>query len=550
MRELLHRFNEYPIITFELLIASFFANLLALTSSVYVILILNRYLSYGIDATLITLTSGAILAIVIEFACRRVRLRLAENIGVKRNQQLMTATFGLLTTAKIAALDCYPKRLRRELLTSLDIAETAYNAVNLCVLLDLPFALLFVAVLSLLSPLLGGIALFFVLVILLYTLISQRLLRQHLLKLTETSITRNGLIDTATQVEDTVRIFDHNKHIFNSWMQNTEQVLVQRRKIANKQGFLQTALQSTQAILTITIYAVGATLILNEQLDVGVLISANILAIRALSPISRFAQLGESFVLANQVLTRLKQFASIEVEKKGGTELKQYDGEITCQDISFTYTNREPPLFESLTVHLKKGAVMVVTGNNGVGKTTFVRLLLGLLEPERGQILIDGIDLRQLNLGWWRQQVTYLPQEPIFLNTSIRDNILAANANLSEIQLIQLMAQVGLSKFIDQSPDGLDTLLHNQGMHLSLGQRKRLALARALAVNGQLVIVDEPTEGLDQAGRTVIYTLLLELSRKGHSIIICSQDSNLLRGANIIIDLNSKPVPTISNHNI
>ena len=186
-----------------------------------------------------------------------------------------------------------------------------------------------------------------------------------------------------------------------------------------------------------------------------------------------------------------------------------------------------------------------MSGINGAGKTTLARMILGLLEPVRGSILVDGVDLGQVVPLWWRQQVVYLPQEPHFLNTTIRENILAFNPGLDDAGLNRLVDSAGLREFIDQSPQGLETQLSDTGSNLALGIRRRLALARGLATGGKLAIFDEPAEGLDNEGRTQVNQVMNELARQGATIIAFSHDPNTLKGAPLLLDLNSKPVPRV-----
>ncbi|MBF0229922.1 MAG: ATP-binding cassette domain-containing protein [Desulfamplus sp.] len=571
MRELLHRLKNHPFITIELTLASFFVNFLGLASSLYIIQLLNRYVSHGVDATLFTLTIGVCIAILLEFGFRMARSSLALYLGAKRNYDLMVGTFGILTNGKMRYLDKIPSRLRQEIIKGTNTVEDAYKPANITTVFDLPFAFMFIAVLTWLSWVLSVITLFFMLLMFILGIVSRQMVKSNLQKVTEISVKGNGLFGTANQALDTVRLFDNSQFMVKEWGKNCDLFLEKRAKVSTQQDIIQSITRSSQSLMSVAIYAAGAILAVNGDLTVGTLIGANILAMRAIGPISRFAQLGEPFTMAAQALERVEQFGLIETEKQGGIALKSYQGRIQFKDIAFGYTGMSYNLFQSLDLEILPGSVLVVTGENGTGKTTLCRMIAGLIEPDKGQILADGIDLRQLSPSWWRTQLTCLPQDAQFLQGSIKENLEAAipinigdveaksnpieaqsnqaesKSNKASFSLIfnQVIKDAGLLSFIDQSKQGLDTPIINNGENLSTGHRKRLALARALAVSGKLVLFDEPTEGLDKKGCATIYSLLVELSKKGHTMIVFTQDPNIIRGATRILDLNSKPVPKL-----
>ena len=188
----------------------------------------------------------------------------------------------------------------------------------------------------------------------------------------------------------------------------------------------------------------------------------------------------------------------------------------------------------------------MITGANGTGKTTMACIMLGLLQPTRGQIFVDGVDLRQIQPEWWRKQVVYLPQEPVFFDGSIRENLLTNGADISEEELLAILQRVGLKQFLDESPAGLETSLAGGGRSLALGIRRRIALARGLITKGQLVVIDEPTEGMDQAGRVVMGQVVSELAQEGRTLIVCSHNANMLANRGIRLNLDVKPVPAVT----
>ena len=158
MKELIRRLFSKPIIAIELIIASAFISMLALASPLFVMQVLNRYVSQGVDATLVTLVSGVLIAITLEFAMRQARLRLARGINVMPDEAAAFTGFNVLSQAKMSALDQVPPEARREIVNGVSALETAYNANNITTILDVPFSLIFVFVLYLIKPVIAFIA--------------------------------------------------------------------------------------------------------------------------------------------------------------------------------------------------------------------------------------------------------------------------------------------------------------------------------------------------------------------------------------------------------
>jgi ATP-binding cassette subfamily C protein LapB len=142
-------------------------------------------------------------------------------------------------------------------------------------------------------------------------------------------------------------------------------------------------------------------------------------------------------------------------------------------------------------------------------------------------------------------QCSYIPQEPIFLTGTIQDNISLANPDITLERLNEVIRIAGLRSFLDSSQDGLSMVIREGGKNLALGIRRRLALARALATEGRLLIADEPTEGLDMEGRKAVYVAFQELHKKGVSMVIISHDQDFLKFADVMLDLGVKPVPRV-----
>lgn len=545
MREIYLRLRSRPGLTAELLLASLVANILGLALPFYVIQVLNRYLSYGVDATLFTLTVGVLLAVTLEWSFRQLRLRLAETLGEARNRELMSGAMGVLTRSTHASLAQYPRKEREELFASFELIETAYNANNIAAILDVPFALLFLFVLFLISPILGAVATGFVLLVFLYGLLSQRALRRRYNQLTETVAVGNRIVQQANRHEDALRLFDRSQNMLRRWNAYLDQWLAEKRVIGRQQGAIQVSTASLQAFMGVAIYAIGARKVLTGELNIGLLIGANILAFRALGPLVRFAQMGDSLIRAEQALERLQLFARSAVEPKGSAARKRFHGQLELRDIAFRYPGMVYPLYESMQVMLPAQGVLVVTGSNGAGKTTLARIITGLLNPTRGAVLADGVDIRQLAPVWWHGQLKYWPQEPDLWGGSLREVLTEASAKpLPDHEIRHILTETDLAQWVDRSEHGLDMDV-GPTAGISLGYRRRIALARAMAVGGRLVVFDDPVEGLDEVGRKMVYQWVVRCIQGGHTLMILSNDRFFMKLATLHLDLDCKPVPKL-----
>ena len=416
--------------------------------------------------------------------------------------------------------------------------ERAYTPLNISSVLDTPFALLYIGVLFLLSPVLAGVVLVFAAGVMAFSVVMRHHLEKPTRELTLASSDNNSLIGSALQAADGIRGFNAAEYLGTLWAEKYQAARSLSGLINSRQGFSQSFTHVVTISMNVFVIAIGAALAVAGKMDVGSLIGANILASRALVPIIRFSQLGPSFVKARQSQDMLRQFVELPHERSQGSTLRKYTGALELRDLSFTYPGSTALLIERLSMKLEPGKVLLVHGGNGAGKTTLARLIVGILTPAGGQVLMDGVDTRQLDPQWMRQQLIYLPQEPVFFNGTIRENLSTLNPRIDEMGMERIAATAGLTRFLEESAEGLETGLENGGSTLSPGVRRRLALARALSSTGPLAILDEPTDGLDKEGRGIFAKALNAMVKSGKTIIVFCHDDSFIEGADLILDLD------------
>ena len=545
MKRLLRQLALKPSTTVALLFSSFAANILALVPAIFVILVLNRYVTYGVDATLVTLASAALLSIVFEYVFRRLRYRIAAEIDFDGQDQLNNRIFVRVTRSKLGLLGQIPAGTLRGLFGGVEQLRAAYSPASICSFLDAPFALLFLFVLYLISPPLCLVTALVISALVLLILLQLNGLSELGRNINKVSTVKGQLASNAIETPETLRVFDLAGFVQKKSEKVSTALDALQSRLLNRQDLTQTTIKAFTGILTVAVITVGAVLVVDGYLDIGEMIGANILAARALTPVVALCQQTEIWKRADQAKQTIDDFERVSFEKMDGSAFENYRGNLEFRDVTFNYLARETPVIEKLSLSLGSGEVLCVTGANGAGKTTLTKLVTGLLEPTEGYISVDGVNLKQLSLEWWRKQIIYLPQEPKFLEGSVRENFQAADDGISDAQIRELLADVGLDEEIDKSVGGLDQVLNTSGSSLSLGVRRRLALARALINKGKIAILDEPTEGIDAKGASHVYNVMSNLSKEGITLIICSHDNDVLNGAHHVLDLDDGERPTM-----
>lgn len=527
-----------------IMLASLFAALLGLASSIYAIQIFNRYIGYGLDGTLLTLTVGALIAIVMEFVLKKVRYRLTASMLTPKAAEEFEAMTNCVNQIEFSFIAAKPANYAIEQLKAQQQLHNLYTPANFLAVVDTPFALLFVLFIFLLTPLVGLL----VAVICVACLTLGQWHRRRLRSLIESSNAGQGQLDEslANSIQlETIRVFNFNPALLAYNRERLINYFRGRAAVAAEQNQQNSQIGLMTAFTTVIVIGTGAVLVTQGAMDIGSLIGVNILAARAVSLINGAGRLSQSFEAAQILEKKLSEMQEYPRERVRGVTIPHYSGKIVLKGVAHGFDARIGPLFSELTTEIDPGKIVLIFGGNGSGKTTLARILAGLIDPEQGQVIVDGIDLRQISRSNWHENLSYVAQEPSFLDLSLRDNLLPLNAGLEDGELRDVLRRCGCAEIVDYHPDGLDQKMNNGGRNFAPGLRKRLALARAVASDGKVVILDEVHSGLDSAGLQMLLRILGEMIAAKKTIFLCSHDRNVIKTGATLIDLNSKPQPKI-----
>lgn len=221
-------------------------------------------------------------------------------------------------------------------------------------------------------------------------------------------------------------------------------------------------------------------------------------------------------------------------ENEGKEELLSLRGEYAFKQVSFSYPGSSKEVLHGLDFTVKQGETIALVGESGSGKTTILNMLIGFILPSGGQLMLDGKDMKGLNLRTYRRFLSVVPQTPVLFTGTVRENITYGLEHVSEEQIAQAVEAANLSEVVKRLPQGLDTMIEEHGANLSGGQRQRISIARALIRNPQVIILDEATSALDSISESEIQEALERLT-KGRTTFIVAHRLSTVRGADRIL---------------
>jgi len=310
------------------------------------------------------------------------------------------------------------------------------------------------------------------------------------------------------------------------------------------------AIELVQKLSTVALLFFGARFVIDGSLTVGELVAFNMLASNAAGPILRIAQLAQDFQQARIAVDRLADILNAPTEPQTSASrasLPELRGNVQIDHVTFRYRPDGREVLSDIELNVREGEVLGVVGPSGSGKSTLAKLVQRLHTPERGRVLVDGVDLAMVDPTWLRRQVGVVLQENILFNRSVRENIALADPAMPMQQVVAAATLAGAHEFILELPEAYDTRVDERGGNLSGGQRQRIAIARALAIDPRILIFDEATSALDAESEEIIQRNL-KVMAAGRTLIIIAHRLSAVRAADRIITLERGRITETGTH--
>jgi ATP-binding cassette subfamily C protein LapB len=524
----------------DVLIAAFFINLFALALPLFTMNVYDRVVPNHAVETLWTLAIGLVIVVIMDFTLRMMRshfLDLAsERIDIGVSAQIMERVLGSRLEHRPASVGTYAVNLR-----AFDSVRDFINSATITTLIDVPFAVIFCAVIFWIAPMVLLPLILGVILVLGYVSLGRAKLRELSESTHRAGIQRNATLIESLVGLDTIKALGAESKTQRRWEEATAFLArtgVQLRMVSNSNMFVTAG--ATQ-LVTLFVVVTGVYLITEGELSMGGLIACSMLSGRVMAPVGQMAGMITQFQYAQISLGSVEQVMETPQERPEGARFlsrDRFNGDIEFKKVSFAYPGSEVPSLVDVSFKIKQGEKVAILGRVGSGKTTLQKLAMGLFQPTDGAVLVDGIDLRQLDPAEFRKQVGYMPQDITLFHGTLRENIVLSHPYVNDAEILKAAEIANLTEFINRHPQGFDMMISERGDSLSGGQRRCVALSRAILNDPGLMLMDEPTGSMDHSTEMAVKQQLAQFI-EGRTWIVVTHRNSLLEMVDRILVIDN-----------
>lgn len=290
----------------------------------------------------------------------------------------------------------------------------------------------------------------------------------------------------------------------------------------------------------------GGNLVITGEMSTGAFFSFITALLMIYTPLKRLSSVHNNFQQARTILERVREIVREEPEKKGGMEI-DIKGNIEFEEVSFQYTKTDEEVLKDINMKIKQGELIALVGQSGAGKSTLIDLIAGFWYPSSGDILIDGVNIRDLSLNSLRKHIGLVTQDVILFNDSVKANIHLGQPDATDKEIIEASKAAFAHEFIAELPEGYNTQIGERGAMLSGGQKQRLTIARAILKNPKILIFDEATSSLDSDSETKIQKAIENII-PGRTTIIIAHRLSTIRKADRILVMDRGRISQVGKH--
>ena len=511
---------------------SFFVNLLVLTGPLFMLQIYDRVLASRSEATLVALTGLIIGLYLIMGVLDHIRSRVAARIGARFQARFDKRVFNaVLDRTALHAQGISTVTGMRDL----DAIQKVLSSPAVFTVFDIPWTPFFIFIIFTFHPWMGVLGLAGGLILVALTWLNQNGTKEDQERAMIAGRQSDEMTQTLQKESDTVRALGMRRAVASRWQLLRDKALEANIRYSDSNGFYSITSKTFRVFLQSAILALGAWLVLKNEITAGAMIASSIIIGRALAPIEGAIGHWALIQRAMQGWRQLSDLLSRVPEEDARTALPKPRALVEVEQVTVVPPGEKVATVRMLSFELKPGQALGVIGQSASGKSTLARILTGIWPPAGGKVRLDGASLEQYGTDGLADHVGYLPQDVVLFEGTIAENIARMTLEPDPVKVVEAAKKAGAHDMILRLPEGYDTRLPAMGGRLSGGQKQRVGLARALYGDPVLLVLDEPNSNLDAEGSMALNQAIRNMKTEGKSIVIMAHRPAAIEECELIL---------------
>lgn len=527
----------------DVLLASLLVNLFILASPLFTMNVYDRVIPNNATETLLVFAVGVIIVYIVDSFLKFFRTRMLEIAAKKSDIVMSSIIFEKVLDLKMAM---HPRSVGSfaSNIKDFDAIRSFLTNATMSLLIDMPFAIIFLLVIYYIGGMIVIIPLVMMVFILIYALIIRKPLERSIESTHEASARKNGILIESLHNIETIKTQGMSGQVQWLWEESIGEIAAKSLYSRLLSASIPTITGLFVQLSTVFIIIYGVFMIRDLELTMGGLIGIVILASRTVAPMGQLAALLTNYSDAKSAYDVINNITTQPMERlqdQHFIERETFKGKIEFKDVTFSYPDSDFPALKNVSFVIHPGEHVGIIGRIGSGKSTIEKLILKLYDPDEGSIFIDGVDIMQIDPARLRKFIGYVSQDITLFRGTVKDNILHRAPISSDERLLEVAHLSGVDEFIKRHPLGYNMPIGERGQGVSGGQRQSIGIARALISDAPIMLMDEPTNALDQLSETQLMGHFTE-AFSGKSLILVTQKLSLLTATPRVIVMHEGKV--------
>ncbi len=485
----------------DILVASLLINMFVLATPLFTMNVYDRVVPNNAIDTLWILALGVAVIYIFDMVIKLVRTHFLE-IAAKKSDIIMSSilfekTMDLKMKAAPDSIGSYANKL-----TEFESIRSFLTSSTLSLLIDLPFVFIFLLTVYYVAGAIVVIPVITIAIILAYTFSMRKSLQESIESTYKAATQKNSMLIESLGSLETIKYMGAAGHVQWKWEELCGDIANKSVKSKTLSASISTVTSVLIQLNTVAVVIAGVYMIKEVELTLGGLIAAVILSSRMIAPMGQVAALAAHFQHTKTAYENLDEIMQLPVEREEGKkfiERHAFRGELEFKHVNFAYPESLKSSLDDISFKVAAGEKVGIIGRIGSGKSTLQKLLLGLYASDSGSILVDGIDINQIDPADLRKNIAYVPQDITLFKGSVKENIVLKNASADDDAILNAADISGVIEFVNRHPKGFDMPVGEGGRELSGGQRQSIAVARAFIQDSPIVLLDEPSNQMDNS---------------------------------------------------